>query len=74
MPMSGLTGYLYYRISQVLRERSAADSEYQPLNGLDPTTHAEVALKDAEKVLAIGSNSPRPYLLKAYALILVKPS
>jgi tetratricopeptide (TPR) repeat protein len=61
-------------ISQVLRERSAADSEYQPLNGLDPTTHAEVALKDAEKVLAIGSNSPRPYLLKAYALILVKPS
>ncbi|EEE59343.1 hypothetical protein OsJ_11426 [Oryza sativa Japonica Group] len=59
-------------ISQVLRERSAADSEYQPLNGLDPTTHAEVALKDAEKVLAIGSNSPRPYLLKAYALILCK--
>uniref|UniRef100_A0A0E0R7T0 Uncharacterized protein n=1 Tax=Oryza rufipogon TaxID=4529 RepID=A0A0E0R7T0_ORYRU len=57
-------------ISQVLRERSAADSEYQPLNGLDPTTHAELALKDAEKVLAIGSNSPRPYLLKAYALIL----
>uniref|UniRef100_A0A0E0GPJ4 RING-type domain-containing protein n=1 Tax=Oryza nivara TaxID=4536 RepID=A0A0E0GPJ4_ORYNI len=59
-------------ISQVLRERSAADSEYQPLNGLDPTTHAELALKDAEKVLAIGSNSPRPYLLKAYALILLE--
>lgn len=34
----------------------------------------QLALKDAEKVLAIGSNSPRPYLLKAYALILVKPS
>ncbi|XP_006651544.1 LON peptidase N-terminal domain and RING finger protein 1 [Oryza brachyantha] len=59
-------------ISQVLRERSAADSEYQPLNGLDPTTHAELALKDAEKVLAINSNSPRPYLLKAYALILLE--
>uniref|UniRef100_A0ACD5W8R1 Uncharacterized protein n=1 Tax=Avena sativa TaxID=4498 RepID=A0ACD5W8R1_AVESA len=58
-------------ISQVLRERSAADSEYQPLNGLDPTTHAELALKDAEKVVAIHSNSPKAYLLKAYALILV---
>jgi hypothetical protein len=34
--------YHYDRLSQLLRERSAADSEYQPLNGLDPTTHAEV--------------------------------
>ena len=42
---SGFTqwyGYHYHRISQLLRERSSADSEYQPLNGLDPTTHAEV--------------------------------
>ncbi|KAM0860383.1 hypothetical protein ACQ4PT_046573 [Festuca glaucescens] len=59
-------------ISQVLRERSAADSEYQPLNGLDPTTHAELALKDAEKVVTIHSNSPKAYLLKAYALILLE--
>ncbi|XP_037430393.1 LON peptidase N-terminal domain and RING finger protein 1-like [Triticum dicoccoides] len=59
-------------ISQVLRERSAADSEYQPLNGLDPTTHAELALKDAEKVVTTHGNSPRPYLLKAYALILLE--
>uniref|UniRef100_A0A0D9VVI7 Lon N-terminal domain-containing protein n=1 Tax=Leersia perrieri TaxID=77586 RepID=A0A0D9VVI7_9ORYZ len=59
-------------ISQVLRERSAADSEYQPLNGLDPTTHAELALKDAEKVLAIDSSSARSYVLKAYALILLE--
>ncbi|KAL6893453.1 hypothetical protein ACP4OV_007551 [Aristida adscensionis] len=58
-------------ISQLLRERSAADSEDQPLNGLDPTTHAELALKDAEKVATI-SSSPRPYLLKAYALILLE--
>ncbi|KAJ3697849.1 hypothetical protein LUZ61_001554 [Rhynchospora tenuis] len=26
----------------LLKERSATQSEYQPLNGLDPTTHAEV--------------------------------
>ncbi|KAM3292480.1 hypothetical protein ACQJBY_036334 [Aegilops geniculata] len=58
--------------SQVLRERSAADSEYQPLNGLDPTTHAELALKDAEKVVTTHGNSPRPYLLKACALILLE--
>ncbi|RCV44258.1 hypothetical protein SETIT_9G359100v2 [Setaria italica] len=62
----------FCRISQLLRERSAADSEYQPLNGLDPTTHAELALKDAEKIISINSNSPRPYLLKAYALILLE--
>ncbi|OEL33819.1 hypothetical protein BAE44_0005160 [Dichanthelium oligosanthes] len=62
----------FCRISQLLRERSAADSEYQPLNGLDPTTHAELALRDAEKIISINSNSPRPYLLKAYALILLE--
>ncbi|RLN18144.1 hypothetical protein C2845_PM02G22760 [Panicum miliaceum] len=62
----------FCRISQLLRGRSAADSEYQPLNGLDPTTHAELALKDAEKIISINSNSPRPYLLKAYALILLE--
>ncbi|KAL6647957.1 hypothetical protein ACP70R_012181 [Stipagrostis hirtigluma subsp. patula] len=59
-------------ISQLLRERSAADSEYQPLNGLDPTTHAELALKDAEKIVSINSNCTRPYLLKAHALILLE--
>jgi len=31
----------------------------------------QLALKDAEKIVSINSNSPRPYLLKAYALILV---
>ncbi|KAL0924839.1 hypothetical protein M5K25_005697 [Dendrobium thyrsiflorum] len=59
----------FSRISQLLRERSATASEYQPLNGLDPTTHAELALKDADKVISILSNSPKPYLLKAKALI-----
>lgn len=59
----------FSRIGQLLRERSATASEQQPLNGLDPTTHAELALKDADKVLSIQSNSPKPYLLKAKALI-----
>lgn len=62
----------FSRISQRLRERSAVASEYQPLNGLDPTTHAELSLKDADKVLSIQSNSPKPYLLKAKALILLE--
>ncbi|KAG0460959.1 hypothetical protein HPP92_021256 [Vanilla planifolia] len=60
----------FCRISQILRERSATASEYQPLNGLDPMTHAELALKDADKVIKIGSDTPKPYILKAKALIL----
>ncbi|KAG0462461.1 hypothetical protein HPP92_020937 [Vanilla planifolia] len=53
-------------------ERSATASEYQPLNGLDPMTHAELALKDADKVIKIGSDTPKPYILKAKALILLE--
>ncbi|XP_072972489.1 uncharacterized protein [Typha angustifolia] len=59
-------------ISRLLRERSATESENQPLNGLDPTTHAELALKDAEKVINLCSTSPRSYLLKSNALILLE--
>ncbi|KAG0462458.1 hypothetical protein HPP92_020934 [Vanilla planifolia] len=62
----------FCRISQILRERSATASEYQPLNGLDPMTHAELALKDADKVIKIGSDTPKPYVLKAKALILLE--
>ncbi|CAL9185145.1 unnamed protein product [Musa hybrid cultivar] len=62
----------FCRISQLLRERSARESEYQPLNGLDPTTHAELALKDAEKVISLRSNSPKAYFLKANALVLLE--
>lgn len=59
----------FCRISQLLRERPATASENQPLNGLDPTTHAELALKDADKVISIRGDSAKPYLLKAKALI-----
>nr|XP_010936520.1 LON peptidase N-terminal domain and RING finger protein 1 [Elaeis guineensis]XP_029123690.1 LON peptidase N-terminal domain and RING finger protein 1 [Elaeis guineensis] len=62
----------FRRISQLLRERPAVESENQPLYGLDPTTHAELALKDAEKVINIQSNSPKSYFLKANALILLE--
>ncbi|KAM0937820.1 putative transcription factor C2H2 family [Dioscorea sansibarensis] len=62
----------FCRISQVLRDRSASESEYQPLNGLDPTTHAELALKDAEKLISLGAGIPKSYFLKASALILLE--
>ncbi|CAK7322815.1 unnamed protein product [Dovyalis caffra] len=39
----------YSRISHFLKQRPASTSEYRPLNGLDPTIHAELALKDADK-------------------------
>ncbi|KAJ4839508.1 hypothetical protein Tsubulata_030126 [Turnera subulata] len=62
----------YCRISQFLRLRPASASEYRPLNGLDPTIHAELALKDAEKVISLRNNSVNPYILKANALILLE--
>lgn len=62
----------FCRVSQLLRERSAKDSEYQPLNGIDPTTHAELALKDAEKALNVRSNSPKLFYFKAKALVLLE--
>lgn len=62
----------YIRISQFLKHRPPSASEYRPLNGLDPTTHAELALKDAEKLLNLQSNSVKSYLLKANALILLE--
>ncbi|KMZ61855.1 LON peptidase N-terminal domain and ring finger 1 [Zostera marina] len=61
----------FSRISKLLRSRSSSESEYQPLNGLDPTTHAALALKDAEKVLKVRSNSAKSYILKANALVLL---
>ncbi|KAL1566343.1 LON peptidase N-terminal domain and RING finger protein 1 isoform X3 [Salvia divinorum] len=62
----------YLRISQFLRSRSPSASEYRPLNGLDPTTHAGLALNDAEKVMNQHSNSAASYILKANALILLE--
>ncbi|XP_047966091.1 LON peptidase N-terminal domain and RING finger protein 1 isoform X3 [Salvia hispanica] len=62
----------YLRISQFLRSRSPSASEYRPLNGLDPTTHAGLALNDAEKVMNLHCNSAASYILKANALILLE--
>ncbi|KAA8542471.1 hypothetical protein F0562_023393 [Nyssa sinensis] len=62
----------YIRISQFLKHRAPSDSEYRPLNGLDPTTHAALALKDAEKVVDFRNNSVKSYILKANALILLE--
>ncbi|KAG6412292.1 hypothetical protein SASPL_124967 [Salvia splendens] len=62
----------YLRISQFLRSRSPSASEYRPLNGLDPTTHAGLALNDAEKVMNLHNNSAASYILKANALILLE--
>ncbi|KAG6386077.1 hypothetical protein SASPL_154963 [Salvia splendens] len=59
-------------ISQFLRSRSPSASEYRPLNGLDPTTHAGLALNDAEKVMNLHSNTAASYILKANALILLE--
>ncbi|XP_044483988.1 LOW QUALITY PROTEIN: LON peptidase N-terminal domain and RING finger protein 3-like [Mangifera indica] len=62
----------YMRISQFLKHRPPSASESRPLNGLDPTIHAELALKDAEKLLNCQSNLVKPYILKANALILLE--
>ncbi|GFZ03558.1 zinc finger (C3HC4-type RING finger) family protein [Actinidia rufa] len=59
------------RCATYLRLPPAA-SEHRPLSGLDPTTHAELALKDAEKVLFFQSDSVKSYILKANALILLE--
>ncbi|XP_031255910.1 LON peptidase N-terminal domain and RING finger protein 3 isoform X1 [Pistacia vera] len=62
----------YIRISQFLKHRPPSASESRPLNGLDPMTHAELALKDAEKLLNLQSNLVKSYILKANALILLE--
>ncbi|XP_059640835.1 uncharacterized protein LOC132282992 [Cornus florida] len=62
----------YLRISHFLKHRPPSASEYGPLNGLDPTTYAALALKDAEKLLTFRSNSIKSYVLKANALILLE--
>ncbi|KAE8673510.1 LON peptidase N-terminal domain and RING finger protein 3-like isoform X2 [Hibiscus syriacus] len=62
----------YMRISQFLKDRSPTASEYRPLSGLDITTLAELALKDAEKLMSLQNNAVRSYILKANALILLE--
>ncbi|KAL1347319.1 hypothetical protein HN51_020787 [Arachis hypogaea] len=62
----------YIRISQYLKHRTPSASEHRPLSGLDPTTLAELGLKDAEKLVDLQSNSANPYILKAHALLLLE--
>ncbi|KAK7281788.1 hypothetical protein RIF29_10065 [Crotalaria pallida] len=62
----------YIRISQYLKNRTPSASEHRPLSGLDPTTLAELGLKDADKLVDTLSNSVKSYLLKANALFLLE--
>ncbi|KAL6559523.1 hypothetical protein OROGR_004640 [Orobanche gracilis] len=62
----------YLRVSHFLKHRPSTASEIRPLSGLDPTTHAGLALKDAEKVMDLQSNYVTSYILKANALILLE--
>lgn len=62
----------YLRIGQFLKHRPASASERRPLSGLDPTTHAGLALKDADQFMNIQNNSVMAYILKANALILLE--
>ncbi|CAL0305031.1 unnamed protein product [Lupinus luteus] len=61
----------YIRISQYLKNRAPSASEHRPLSGLDPTTLAELGLKDADKLVELETNSVKSYILKANALFLL---
>lgn len=62
----------YIRLSHFLKSRPSSASECSPLYGLDPTTHAELALKDAEKVTSLKNNSSKSCILHADALFLLE--
>lgn len=62
----------FCKLSQYLRKIPAAVSERNALNGLDPTYHAEMALKDAEKVLKLKNTWPKGYYRKGTALMLLE--
>ncbi|KAI3504676.1 hypothetical protein L1887_26327 [Cichorium endivia] len=62
----------YLKIGHFLKHRPASASEMRPLSGLDPTTHASLALKDAEHFMNLQSQSVMAYILKANALILLE--
>ncbi|XP_031132374.1 LON peptidase N-terminal domain and RING finger protein 1-like isoform X1 [Ipomoea triloba] len=62
----------YLRFSLFLKNRSSSDSETRPLSGLDPTIHAGLAFKDAEKVVSLRSSSVKSYILKANALVMLE--
>ena len=50
--------HLACRLAALLRSISAADSEAWPVNGLDPTHLAMLALKDAKRGVAINAQNP----------------
>nr|GMD37586.1 LON peptidase N-terminal domain and RING finger protein 1-like [Ipomoea batatas] len=62
----------YLRFSLFLKNRSSSDSETRSLSRLDPTIHAGLALKDAEKVVSLRSSSVKSYILKANALVMLE--
>ncbi|KAL4184494.1 hypothetical protein AMTRI_Chr10g1290 [Amborella trichopoda] len=62
----------FCKFNQQLRNRSAILSEYEALKGMDPTVYAELALRDAEKVVSIQGDSPKAYYQKAKAFILLE--
>ncbi|CAI9112044.1 OLC1v1012415C2 [Oldenlandia corymbosa var. corymbosa] len=62
----------YIKFAEFLKNRPPSISEYRPISGLDPTTHAGLALKDAEKVMSLRTNLAKSYILKANALILLE--
>lgn len=62
----------YLKFCQFLRSRPPSVSEYRPVCGLDPTTHAELGLKDIEKVMRLHSNSVKCYILKSNALVMLE--
>ncbi|GJV14767.1 hypothetical protein Tco_1360090, partial [Tanacetum coccineum] len=60
----GMFSTLNLRIGQFLTQRPASASEGRPLSGLDPTTHASLALKDTRQYLNLQNNSAMAYILK----------
>ncbi len=56
------------RMCQTLRGIPAAVSEHEALYGLDPMALAQLALKDASKVVEMESDWPRGHLLQVNAL------
>ncbi|KAI5056413.1 hypothetical protein GOP47_0028231 [Adiantum capillus-veneris] len=62
----------FSKLSQHLRKIPAAVSEQNALFGLDPTSHAELALRDAEKVLKLKNCWLKGYYRKGAALLLLE--
>eukprot|EP00249_Psilotum_nudum_P036332 c6817_g2_i1 orf=1-633(-) len=62
----------FCKLSQQLRNIPATFSEEHALYGLDPLSHAELALKDSEKVLKLNDMWPKGYYRRGTALILLE--